>query len=177
MGGRRMEFSFVPRSVYTEFVEKHPFAERRELSVEAVNGNRFILSGLTSDQYDWLAQRVYFNLPTDADLGVDRSVEDLGMGPDAPITQNEQGGSQSEIPYDFATLDPRSMLKLAEIAAYGDAKYGADNWRKIPVRDHLNHMIAHAYAYLAGDETDEHLAHAMTRSVMAHAVHLPQAKP
>jgi hypothetical protein len=97
------------------------------------------------------------------------AVLDLGMGPEAEIETNANGGAQSRVPYSFGTLDPRSMLKLAAVAAEGDAKYGVDNWRKIPTRGHINHAIAHFYAWLAGDATDDHLAHAMTRAVMAHA--------
>ena len=46
-------------------------------------------------------------------------------------------------------------------------KYGVDNWRKIGVESHLNHLLMHVFAYLAGDTQDEHLEHALCRAMMA----------
>jgi hypothetical protein len=59
------------------------------------------------------------------------------------------------------------MYEMTHILYNGAKKYGEDNWRKIPVEDHLNHMIAHAYAYLSGDTTTEHLANIMCRAMFA----------
>lgn len=92
-----------------------------------------------------------------------------GVGPDAPTETNAAGASQSAIPYAVASLDAGALLAAARVAAQGDAKYGVDNWRKIPTRDHLNHLLTHVLAYLAGDRSDEHLAHAICRALMAHA--------
>ncbi len=59
---------------------------------------------------------------------------------------------------------------MTRVLAEGAEKYGADNWRNIDVNDHLNHLIIHAYAYLSGDRSDEHLSHVMCRAMMAQAV-------
>ncbi|MCM3257042.1 DUF5664 domain-containing protein [Paenibacillus lautus] len=93
-----------------------------------------------------------------------------GVGKDAPTVTNEQGGKQSEVLYRFDLLDPLAMFEMTKVLKYGAEKYGADNWRRIPVEEHLNHMIIHAYAYLAGDNTDEHLSHIMCRAMFAQAV-------
>jgi len=43
----------------------------------------------------------------------------------------------------------------------GAAKYSDYNWeRGMPVSEMLNHAIAHIYAYLSGDRSEDHLAHA-----------------
>lgn len=93
-----------------------------------------------------------------------------GVGPDAPTETNERGASQSKTMYAMTSLDARALLAVARVAAEGDAKHGKDNWRGIGARDHINHAIVHFYAYLAGDITDEHLAHAACRALMALAV-------
>ena len=90
--------------------------------------------------------------------------------PDAPITTNERGGGQSHIPVRFDLIDGPALFEMAKVLHEGAEKYGANNWRKIDVEDHLNHLIMHAYAYLAGDRTDEHLSHIMCRSMFAQGV-------
>jgi tagatose-1,6-bisphosphate aldolase non-catalytic subunit AgaZ/GatZ len=74
---------------------------------------------------------------------------------------------QSELPFAFDLLPPQAMFSMARVLAEGEHKYGPNNWKKIPVRQHLNHAIAHCFAYLAGDITDSHLSHAITRIAFA----------
>ncbi|MDT8900628.1 dATP/dGTP diphosphohydrolase domain-containing protein [Anaeroselena agilis] len=95
-----------------------------------------------------------------------------GVGPDAPIVTNEHGGRQSAVPYAFHLFDPQAIIATAEVMAYGATKHSPDNWRKITVEEHLNHMIGHAYAALAGDTQDDHLGHMAARAHMALAVDL-----
>lgn len=53
------------------------------------------------------------------------------------------------------------LMRLARTCAEGAARYGVGNWlRGIPVSDLLNHAIRHIYLYLAGDRSEDHLAHA-----------------
>ena len=90
-----------------------------------------------------------------------------GLGPDAPIATNERGGQQSASPYDFHLIDARAMFRLAGVLAYGATRYQRDNWRLIDTEDHINHALQHIYAWLAGDEQDDHLGHAFCRLMMA----------
>ncbi|ASA22683.1 dATP/dGTP diphosphohydrolase domain-containing protein [Paenibacillus donghaensis] len=99
-----------------------------------------------------------------------------GVGKDAPTVTNEFGGKQSEVLYRFDLLDPLAMFEMTKVLKYGADKYGADNWRDIPIEEHLNHLIIHAYAYLAGDKSDEHLSHIMCRSMFAQAVEIDSEK-
>ena len=66
------------------------------------------------------------------------------------------------------------MFAAAEVAQYGAARYDEDfyhrNYTKIPVEEHINHAIAHLYAFLAGDESDDHLGHAIVRAMFAYEV-------
>jgi hypothetical protein len=97
---------------------------------------------------------------------------------DAPTISNVKGGSQSYIPVRFDLLDANALFAAAGVLHEGADKYGAGNWRLIPVRDHLNHLLTHVYAYLAGDRSDDHLSHALCRATFALGVELdPEATP
>lgn len=90
-----------------------------------------------------------------------------GVGPDAPITTNAKGGKQSLVPFRCDLLPPLAALRVAEVLEHGATKYGPKNWHAIAVEEHLNHMLAHTFAYLAGDTQDDHLGHAACRAFMA----------
>ena len=66
------------------------------------------------------------------------------------------------------------MFAAATVAQYGAEKYGEDfyhrNYTKISPEEHINHAIQHLYAFLAGDESDDHLGHAIVRSMFAFEV-------
>ena len=66
------------------------------------------------------------------------------------------------------------MFAAAEVALSGAKKYGETvhdrNYVKIPVEEHANHAIQHLYAFLAGDTSENHLAHAMVRCCFAYDV-------
>lgn len=96
-----------------------------------------------------------------------------GLSPDEPVLTNELGGKQSQVPYRFDLVDPLAMFAMCKVLDEGFRKYGNDeNWRRITVQDHLNHMLAHAYAYLAGDTSDDHLSHMACRAMFALGVEL-----
>lgn len=90
-----------------------------------------------------------------------------GLGPDTPVVTNEDGASQSDIPYRFDLLDPTAMLRLAGVLDRGARKYGDGNWRGIRCHQHINHAMTHIYAYLSDDKQDDHLGHAFARLMMA----------
>ncbi len=92
--------------------------------------------------------------------------------PDAITYTNDKGASQSHIPVRFDLVDGDAMFAMCAVLHQGAEKYGANNWRGIDVDDHLNHLIMHAYAWLAGDRTDAHLSHIMCRAMFAQAVDL-----
>jgi len=68
------------------------------------------------------------------------------------------------------------LVRLARTCAEGAKRYGVGNWlRGIPVSDLVNHAIRHLYLYLAGDKTEDHLAHAAW-NILA-ACHMEMAQP
>ena len=80
---------------------------------------------------------------------------------------NDNGGSQSKLGYRFDLIDTKAIFALANVLHTGEQEYGKDNWRKIDTEDHLNHALSHAYAFLAGDQQDDHLSHCFCRLMMA----------
>ena len=93
-------------------------------------------------------------------------------GPNAEVIYNEKGAGQSKTDVRFDLIDAPALFQMAGVLHTGAEKYGENNWRGIDVPDHLNHLIMHAYAYLAGDRTDDHLSHIMCRAMFAQAVAL-----
>ena len=69
----------------------------------------------------------------------------LGVEPDAPVVENQNGGKQSDTPYGFHMLPPSALFDAAKVAKYGADKYGETfenrNYVKIPSLDHLNHAL------------------------------------
>lgn len=90
-----------------------------------------------------------------------------GLGPDTPTVTNDTGAKQSGIPYRCDLLPPVATLSVANVLHGGVDKYGVDNWRGIPVNDHLNHAITHIFAFLAGDKREANLPHAAARVLFA----------
>lgn len=95
------------------------------------------------------------------------------LGPNAPTTTNELGGKQSDTIYRMDLIDPHAVLAISGVLHDGFKKYGGDeNWRRIPITDHLNHALVHIYAYLGGDRSDAHLSHVCCRAIFALAKEL-----
>jgi len=93
----------------------------------------------------------------------------IGVSPDAVIVTNAAGGQQSKAEYAFHLMDYEAMFALAHTLQVGATRYTRDNWRKIPAEEHMNHMMIHALAYLAGDRQDDHLGHMFCRAMMFYA--------
>ena len=95
----------------------------------------------------------------------------FGVNPEAPVETNTNGGKQSASPYAFELIPGEAIFRAAEVLKQGATKYGEKfserNYIKIPALDHLNHALAHIYAYLCGDTSDDHLAHALVRMMFA----------
>lgn len=96
-----------------------------------------------------------------------------GVSKEEPVVVNEKGGAQSKSIYRADLVDPIAFFAMTQVLAEGAEKYekyGKENWRNIPVHEHLNHLLIHVYAYLAGDTSDLHISHAMCRAMFAQAV-------
>lgn len=61
------------------------------------------------------------------------------------------------------------LLTISRVLKEGAEKYEANNWRLVPQEDHISHALTHYFAYLIGDESDDHLSHFYCRLMMAYA--------
>lgn len=130
-------------------------------------------SDTTDDYAGWLVLRGEYKIHREAgEEDAPKTEVIAGVGPDAPVVENEYGAKQSQSPYRMDLIDAKALLKIAEVHKQGGDKYGDTNWHNIPVNDHINHALVHIYAHLAEDTSDEHLAHAATRMIFALALQL-----
>lgn len=100
----------------------------------------------------------------------------VDVGPDAPITTNARGGKQSAALH-YTLLPAKAITRLAETLTGGARKYGWNNWRRIPVEEQLDHVMQHLIAYLDGDKSDDHLAHALCRIAFAVEMESNEGRP
>ena len=84
------------------------------------------------------------------------------------VETNEFGGKQSHLDTCYTCIPFNAIERVAKTLEYGRVKYNKDNWRLIPLEDHLEHALRHVFAYLGGETTNEDdLAHAATRLLFA----------
>lgn len=142
---------------------------------KAIHGNDKIRAETWNQVYE-IVSALARSVDVQPQAGSDPAVVIPGLDPNTPIVVNEFGGKQSETPYRFDLIDPLALFRLAQVLGYGANKYDAWNWLGVPAIDSINHAIQHLYAYLAGDQSDDHLGHAFTRVHFALAQHLGRTK-
>lgn len=89
-----------------------------------------------------------------------------GCGKEEIVT-NEQGGQNSKIVGRYDLFPPLAMQALAVVLEEGAAKYSPDNWKLVPIEDHINHALLHIFSFMTNFSDAEDLSHGMTRLVMA----------
>lgn len=61
----------------------------------------------------------------------------------------------------YDLMSPHALERIAMTCAEGANKYGEHNWTKgLPISSCINHALRHIVLYLAGDDAEDHLAHA-----------------
>lgn len=65
-------------------------------------------------------------------------------------------------------LPAAALLAVGRMMKHG-MKYEKkidDNWRRVPAAEHLNHGLRHVFQHMAGDRSEAHVEHAVTRFLM-----------
>ena len=82
------------------------------------------------------------------------------------VETNAAGGSQSHIGSALTEFPARVMLAVGRVFHVGRSNYGPDNWKLIPVNDHLDHALRHIHSFLE-HSTPGDLVHAICRLAFA----------
>lgn len=92
-----------------------------------------------------------------------------GMDPEREIQTNDAGGKQHARPYRSEALPPLAILAVSNVRwkAHEEHGYDDENYKLIDRREHVGRAITHLMSWLAGDTSNEHLAHAATRTLFA----------
>lgn len=67
----------------------------------------------------------------------------------------------------LGTFPAGGLVRIAQVMEEGAARYARGNWRLIEFSSHVNHALQHVTALEMGDESDDHLGHAITRLAFA----------
>ena len=96
----------------------------------------------------------------------------------APPSANENGGKQHHRPYRMQAVPPKAILEVGKVRHIGFTELGYDdlNYKKIPLEEHIGRALTHLYAYLAGDNSNDHLSHAACRVLFALEMELDKEK-
>lgn len=76
------------------------------------------------------------------------------------------GAKHSKIPYRMDLIWPNALLALARIFGEGAKTHGETNYRNLDKNIVYNHLMTHLVQWKSGDQSEEHLAHALCRLVM-----------
>ncbi len=75
------------------------------------------------------------------------------------VRSADVAGTKHPARYDL--ISPIGLRRIAETYGEGALKYGDRNWEKgIPQSVMANHALAHIFAYLSGDRSEDHMGHA-----------------
>ncbi len=64
-------------------------------------------------------------------------------------------------------LPTLAQRKVYDVIVANIDKYPEEKWKTQDVEEHLAHAVDHIASYQAGDKSEDHLAHALTRIDMA----------
>ena len=100
------------------------------------------------------------------------------LGNNVEIKANENGGKQHFRPFRCQAIPPKAAMEIGKVRWEGFNKHGYsdENYKLIEKEEHIGRALTHIFAYLAGDKSNDHLAHATCRMMMALEMDLEEVK-
>lgn len=85
------------------------------------------------------------------------------------MTINNQGGKQHKEEYRCQAIPPKALIALGKVRWEGFNLHGYEdeNYKLIPLEEHIGRALLHIARWLDGDRTDNHLSHALCRIAFA----------
>ena len=77
------------------------------------------------------------------------------------------GGKHSFTRARYDAIPMQALRVLAECVGFGLRKYGQDNWKRIPIEEHMGHAMGHLVQWQCGDRSEPHLVNAAARVMFA----------
>lgn len=83
---------------------------------------------------------------------------------------------EGRFPLRYDLLPVEAIRRWAETMGEGSLKYTDRNWEKgQPASVLINHLLAHVFQYVSGDQTEDHLGHAIFN--LGALMHFEKHKP
>lgn len=92
------------------------------------------------------------------------------------VVVTESGGRHSFVLARFDLIPPESMKLIAQCLGVGAHRHGEENWRNIPISDHINHAFNHLNEFRLGATDEPHIVNAAVRTIFALSLAVAEGK-
>jgi hypothetical protein len=77
------------------------------------------------------------------------------------MVTHQGGGKAHRIDYDWTLLPMDSLIEIAKLMSKNVDSHGRENWRKLPVEEHIRHLSAHLAEFSTRAQSGQHTVEGM----------------